>query len=174
MGGMLGAAKPNPGAGLAGTLAASDETLDSGEYFDSHTIPAQAGQRLRVTMRGQGVDAYLGLGLPNGMAFEIDDSEGLGTDAQLSVVITTSGELEILATSAQPGESGGYQISTEVVETFSVQDLGSTTAGLAAGDSQMASGEYYDMYTFTGAAGQRDPGPRLLDHYRSLPDVDWS
>ena len=138
-----------------GTLATGDETLSSGEYFDNHSMTVAAGQRVRVTMRGQGIDAYVGITDPDGTTYEIDDAEGMGVDAQVEMIMLGSGPATITATSARPGETGSYTLSGEVVESYTVVPLASVDGSLAAGDTQMQSGEYFDQTTFTGTAGQR-------------------
>lgn len=141
---------------ITGSLAAGDQQMDTGEYYDIHTRPVAPGTQVQVTMRGQdGLDAYLILRLPDGSVREIDDTTGLGLDSRIEVLSASGGPIEIIATSARGGETGPYTIAVSETGRYSINEIASVTGELAATDSQLDSGEYYDLSSFTGSVGQR-------------------
>ncbi|WP_374513591.1 pre-peptidase C-terminal domain-containing protein [Brevundimonas sp.] len=100
------------GQTVAGSLAAGDETLDSGEYVDTWRFTGRRGERVSVELTSSAFDAYTMLRTPSGEQFDNDDGED-GTDSRQQLVLTEDGEYEVLVTSYRPGETGSYRFSVE-------------------------------------------------------------
>lgn len=100
------------GETVAGSLAAGDETLDSGEYVDTWRFTGRRGQRVSVELTSSAFDAYTMLRTPSGEQFDNDDGED-GTDSRQQLVLPEDGEYEVLVTSYRPGETGTYRFSVE-------------------------------------------------------------
>lgn len=98
------------GETVAGSLAAGDETLDSGEYVDTWRFTGRRGQRVSVELTSSAFDAYTMLRTPSGEQFDNDDGED-GTDSRQQLVLPEDGEYEVLVTSYRPGETGSYRFS---------------------------------------------------------------
>ena len=110
----------------AGDLASGDRTLVSGEFLDSFPVRLAEGQWLRVDLRSSAFDPYLILKPPTGSASENDDAvPGDREHAQVIFRATEAGQVEIIATSYEPGESGAYTLVYEVTDT-QPQAVGST------------------------------------------------
>lgn len=168
-GGNAGGGVIEPGQTVSGTLAPGDDRLDSGEYRDGWTLRGRRGDRVAVRLSSSDFDPYLmvrGLGLSED---NDDDSMQRGSlDSRLDFVFPEDGEVEISATSYQPGESGRYSLSVtgagaEVSrpdptpgDASGVIAVGEHVSGrLAQGDAQLRSGEYVNTWTLRGRAGER-------------------
>ena len=102
----------------AGDLASGDRTLASGELLDSFPVRVGAGQWLRVDLRSSAFDPYLILRPAAGSPSENDDAvPGDREHAQVIFRATEAGQVEIVATSYEPGESGAYTLVYEVTDT---------------------------------------------------------
>lgn len=161
-----------------GTLAAGDEQLSSGEYYDAYQIQGRAGEQLRVNLSSPAFDTYLMLRGPDGSTFDNDDSDG--TNSALDVTLPANGTYRLIVTSYRSGETGSYNLSTNGAQITLANSGsgggrgnqsaigGSTAAGalrpggsvsgeLRQGDSTLSSGEYFDTYTL-----EADPGTQLV------------
>lgn len=146
----------------AGRLDTNDRKLRTGEYYDTYEVEVPANQRITVRLSSTEFDAYLIAQVP-GLDDQLDnDDERSGsTDARLSVTPAQAGTMTIGVTSALAGETGAYTLSVVAeaeaeapAETATLR-VGQTIRGsLAQGDSTLDSGEYYDLYTLEGDAGQ--------------------
>lgn len=158
------------GGSSTGALQGGDRTLDSGEYYDAYTFEGRAGQTVVIDARSGDFDAYVMLRGPGGFTQDNDDGPGGGTDAQLTVTLPASGTYVIQVTSYQPGETGRYSIGLRQSGgqaggtaggqargqgASALRVGGSVTGRLQAGDSTLTSGEYVDILTFEGRAGQQ-------------------
>jgi len=145
----------------SGTLSTSDNQLESGEYYDSYTIEAEAGQSITVDLRSTEFDTYVGVGPPSGDPIENDDWEsGDTTHSRVEVEVTDSGTWTVIATSYDGGETGAYELT--ITLSGGSGGAGSSGSGpriesgeLARSDQTLDSGEYVDLYTFEGNAGDR-------------------
>lgn len=119
------------------------------------------GERVRITMRSGGFDAFLKVTrMDGGTEREVatDDDSGGGTDASLAVV--ADGLLRIYARPLGASASGSFSISlveapmaTIISRTVTV---GQTIAGtITADDPEMDNGANFHQYAVTGRAGSR-------------------
>ncbi len=147
-----------------GTLSASDPTLDDDSHYDVWTYQAQAGERLRITLRSSDFDAYLTVGTMDGDEFssmETDDDGAGGTDAQVRMTIEESGVYHIRVNSLGAGEAGAYNllvedgpVSTPAVSLGRLQ-LGTRVSGeLSDSDPLLDDDSHYDLWTYQGQAGE--------------------
>lgn len=95
---------------LAGTLAAGDSTLNSGEFYDGYVFEAAAGSPIAVEMSSSEFDPYVGVILPDGKAIENDDFPGRGSTACVEFAAPANGRYRIMATTYKPGDAGKYSV----------------------------------------------------------------
>lgn len=162
------------GQTVLGTLDPSDLRASDDSYFDYWTFSGAPGERVGITMRSDEFDAFLSWSVVGGADFEevdSDDDGGGGTDSRLAVIVPASGTFVIRANSLSAGETGAYTLSAErlpdPVTTPSGPGFGGTTGmgGIQAGqtvsgsltdsDLMLPDGSFYDVWTYTGAAGER-------------------
>jgi hypothetical protein len=147
-----------------GSLAPGDQTLSSGEYADGYTFEGRPGQRARLDVRSTEFDTYLMLIDPAGQQTENDDFEGTPGRSVIETDITEAGRYRVVVTSYKVGETGSYELQmdfggaeegpTRQRDVVALQ-VGQPTGGrLEAGDRQLSTGEYGDVYVFDGAVGQ--------------------
>lgn len=158
------------GQQVTATLAAGDVRLPSGETADVYRLQGSAGTRLSLEMSSSDIDSYLLVIGPGGRHWENDDSGGT-VNAALGFELPANGAYDIVATSYRAGETGPYELKVfddaRVVappgQTPAAQPVSTTTGtaasrragSLAAGDTQLGSGELADRYNFVWQAGQR-------------------
>jgi hypothetical protein len=112
---------PPPTAGGAtgdrreqGHLAAGDQTLASGEFFDEYAVEGERGQPLVLDLRSTDFDPYLILALPNGEQLDNDDHEGDRDRSLISTTLPATGAYRVLVTSYAAGETGAYELTVRV------------------------------------------------------------
>lgn len=137
-----------------GKLEPNDETLPSGEYFDTYTFQARAGDLLEATATSTEFDSYLIVRGPGDMRFENDDASASDRNARVTQRLPQDGEYSVAVTSYQSGETGRYRLMAQT----STGPIGSGTPSqlsgeLASGDEQLSSGEFFDTFTFLGEQG---------------------
>ncbi len=147
-----------------GSLAPGDETLSSGEYADGYEFEGRPGQRARLDVSSSEFDTYLMLIDPTGQQTENDDFEGMPGHSVIETDITEAGSYRVVVTSYKVGETGSYELrmefggrdagATRQRDVVALQMGQSTSGRLEAGDQQLTSGEYGDLYVFDGATGQ--------------------
>lgn len=152
-----------PGGSINGQLASSDQRASGGQYQDVYILRGQAGQALRIEMTSSTMDSLVRITGPGNFSAEDDDSGG-SLNARLEVRLPASGEYRIAATTFGADVTGNYTLRvSEVAATDVAQEganggalqIGQTYAGaLASGDRRASGGQYEDVYTFTGRAGQ--------------------
>lgn len=160
------------GASVQGRLQNGDSQLSSGEFRDTYTLNARAGQRLTIRLSGEGFDPYLMVRGPGDFTQDNDDdslSPG-SVNSRLDITVPANGEMDVVVTSFQAGETGSYTLSVEQAGAQQAASgpasnaparggaiaLGQSMNGrLAQGDQTLSSGEFVDMYTFTGRRGQQ-------------------
>jgi hypothetical protein len=156
-----------------GTLARGDETLRSGEYMDEYAFEGRPGQRVRVDVTSDDFDTYVILVPPRGDQQENDDFEGDVHHSAIEADITEPGTYRVMVTSYEGGETGEYELrlgfdgapgpASPGQAARADRDsgpvplaYGDTQGGeLDDGDGRLSEGEYRDMYTFEGQAGDR-------------------
>jgi len=140
----------------SGSLGAGDNRLSSGEYYDSYTFQATAGQHVVVDMRSSDFDTYVGLYSPSDDIEENDDFEGSTNHSRIELDIVESGTWTVIATSYEKDETGSYELTIEItggsVDAKAGPRIESGT--LALGDQTLDSGKYVDMYTLEGSSGE--------------------
>lgn len=149
-----------PGRAVRGALEADDPKLPSGESADVWTFDAQAGERYVVRLTSSAFDPYLMAQGPGGLSVNNDDAGQNDRNSILDFTVTQAGQVSVTVTSYAAGESGDYRLTVERVNAAEQGrprplNLGGNARGeLAAGGHQIESGEYAELYTFTGQAGQ--------------------
>ncbi len=158
-----------PGQTASGELRRGDDTLTSGEYNDRWTFPVRRGQTYEVTLTSAAFDPYLLVRGPGGLEEDNDDDPAArgSRDSRIRFTAPADGEVEIGATSYQPGETGAYRLSLaamggatpdrrEPAAPAGGLGVGQTISGtLARGDAQLDSGEFIDTWTLQGRRGQQ-------------------
>jgi hypothetical protein len=167
-----GAGVIRPGQSVQGELRRGDETLDSGEYSDTWTFRVRAGETYEVALSASAFDPYLMVRGPGGLSEDNDDDPAArgSRDSRLRFTAPAAGEVEIAATSYEPGETGGYRLTLAAAEAGAARPdvadadadasgsiaVGRTIGGdLANGDEQLESGEFIDTWTLRGRRGQQ-------------------
>ncbi|KPF81083.1 hypothetical protein IP78_05985 [Brevundimonas sp. AAP58] len=161
----------------AGVLAQGDRRLNSGEFADDWTLPVRRGESYTVRLSSADFDTYLMLRGQGLSEDNDDDTRQRGTtNSALTFTATDDGEVDIAATSFEPGEVGRYQIVVERNgapgraasgsrtpsefrpldrQTDGMIQVGQTVSGrLARGDRRLQSGEYINVWTLRGRRGQ--------------------
>jgi len=167
-GGLLGGAQPGNTGGARverGRLESGDQTLRDGEYFDVYTLQGQAGQRLTVDLQAPDFDTYVFIRGPGEFAEDNDDYEGSTHRSLLDVTLPATGEYRITVTSYRASETGAYTLhiagggsgagNKGANEAAVGQgDVRTERGRLESGDPTLGTGEFFDVYTMTGRAGQ--------------------
>jgi len=152
-----------------GTLASGDETLTNGEYLDVFTFEGLPGQHARIDVSSLAFVTYLILTGPGELQKDNDDTEDAPGHSIVEFDLSDSGTYSAIVTSYSAGETGDYELSIELSDTATgstgednpgQRDVRRLTSGqslsgrLEAGDSTLDDGEYSDIFTFDGQAGQ--------------------
>lgn len=155
------------GAPNRGQLLDGDGRLPAGEYVDRWILNGTPGQTYVAQLNTGDFDAYLfvrGEGLE---ADNDDDTSGRGsTNSRLEFVMPEDGQVVLSATSYRGEETGAYTLVVDEAgtQTASVGTpvsgdrlrLGQVVNGdLAEGDSTLRSGEYTQVFTLSGSAGDQ-------------------
>ncbi|MBK8976080.1 MAG: caspase family protein [Planctomycetes bacterium] len=149
------------GTPVRGRLAAGDDRLDGGEYYDVYELHGRAGQSVCVTLTSDQLDPYLIVVPPGADAVQNDDAEGLGRGSQLTFEFAEDGVARVAATSFAAAASGDYVLRADAVESTGPAvgegdriGVGSFVDGsLGDGDRTLRSGEWYDVHVFPAHAG---------------------
>jgi hypothetical protein len=153
---------------VSGDLAPGDARLLSGEWMDVYFFNGTPGMELTIDLQSSDFDTYLMLIMPSGGQIDNDDIRpAVGTDSQISLGLEEAGEHLVAVTSYAVGEMGGYQISmtpglsgTPTVMSPALLSANSILPGqslqgtLQEGDQVLTAGEFMDLYSFTGSAGE--------------------
>ena len=99
------------GTTTQGELARGDAQLDTGEYFDSYTLAAQAGQAITLELRSTAMDPYIFVRGPSDFSRDNDDGPNMGLNSRLDIVFSQTGTYSVVATSYAAGEVGAYTLS---------------------------------------------------------------
>jgi hypothetical protein len=177
----LGCAKPDGAITLSqtvnGSLVSGDCTLSDGSFFDAYTFSGTANQQVVIRMSSGQFDTLLFLMRPGETSlrpldsndpFQSDDDGG-GTNSLISVTLPTTGTYTIIANAFYPpndpdgdGGSGSYTLSLAPpctpVQTSITPTVGgavNVTGTFASTDCTLDDGSFFDVYTFSGTAGQQ-------------------
>jgi hypothetical protein len=104
------------GSSVSGSLTDDDPTLDDDSHYDLWTYRGRSGETLRITLRSAAFDAYLSFGQVEGDDFtemESDDDGAGGTDAKLTVTLSSDGDFVVRVNSLSEGETGDYTLLLE-------------------------------------------------------------
>jgi hypothetical protein len=154
-----------PGQTVTGTLAqtdAVDENDDS--FYDSYLLHGRRGQRLRIEMRSDAFDTFLAFGRAGGTweaSATDDDGLGEGTDSRLLVTLPEDGDYVIRANSVAQAAVGPYTLTVSERAALpepvarALQRGQDVSGSLEEGDPETSDGSLYDLYSFTGRAGER-------------------
>ncbi|MFP4363705.1 MAG: hypothetical protein ACLFR1_07525 [Spirochaetia bacterium] len=97
------------GSQVNAELSESDESLESGEYYDEYSLEASRGDLLIIQIYSDYIDPYMILETPDGETIDIDDSFG-STNPFYIVSAASTGIYNLVATSYSPGETGDYTV----------------------------------------------------------------
>lgn len=146
-----------------GTLAAGDQTLDSGEFADQYNFTWPAGGNFDVRVTSTDFDTYVIVREPGGEQHDNDDEAQGNTNSRLQVATNAAGAYQVIVTSYQPGQTGSYQLqitpsgatpTTPTQETPAAEGRRVVTGELAQGDQTLRSGEFVDVHPLQLRAGQ--------------------
>lgn len=153
------------GQTIRGALTTSDLRADDDSYLDLYTFTGRRGERLVITLKSSDFDTFLAFGRMQGGEFEAmeaDDDGGGGTDSRLRVTLDADGTYLLRANSLGGGETGAYEIALAQGSALTPAarvpiGMGQTVTGaLATSDARLEGDDtFYDLYRFTGRAGQR-------------------
>ncbi|MBB4637269.1 DUF4344 domain-containing metallopeptidase [Longimicrobium terrae] len=155
------------GETVTGALAASDNKLDDGSFFDLYTYRGTPGEQITVTMMSTAFDAYLSGGTIRGgtLTPEARDDDGAGgTNARMVAVVGASGEFGIRANSVAAASTGAYTLRVETAArgTGPAQAQGtpiragqSVQGRLASGDPVLTDQSLYDLFVYQGSPGEQ-------------------
>ena len=109
---MLVAAVASTASAGAGVLAAGDEKLSSGEYFDRVSFSGAAGDEVLIELSSSDFDPYLiVIDANDNVIAQEDDSPGAGLGVRLTIRLPSTGQFTLIVTSAYVGETGGYRLT---------------------------------------------------------------
>lgn len=113
--GLMPTPTPDPGDGRVerGTLAQGDETLTSGEFYDTYPFEGRAGERVTIDLTSSAFDPYLILWKPDGEQEDNDDFEGSTSHSRITMALPADGTYRIGATSYATGVSGAYELTIQ-------------------------------------------------------------
>jgi len=168
-------AQPRPGTfptlrigqNVSGSLGESDPAMHERGRFKVYQFQASPGRRYVVAMESGDFDAYLTVartvgGITDHMFINDDGTEG--TDARLRFTVPAAGTYLVVAQSLAEEGVGAFtlRLDTVTIRPPRVQalTLGTPVQGeLSEDDAEYMGDEeaegFYDLYRFTGRAGQR-------------------
>ena len=174
-----------------GTLEASDQSLRSGEYFDTYTFEGAPGQRITIDLQSSEFDTYLILQPPRGESVQDDDGGGDVGHSIIEYDLTEPGTYRVGVTSYAAEETGSYELKMDFSESFGQPSDGITLASgsdfnapvmlnageltinesirgaLESSDRRLSSGEFVDLHVFDGEADE----PVLIEMTSSAFDT---
>ncbi|HEX6038342.1 hypothetical protein [Longimicrobium sp.] len=159
------------GQSLQGRLSQSDPQMYGRGRFKVYQFRAQPGVRYVATLQSADFDAYLHVARTVGGLTDYmltDDDGGTETNSRLRFTVPTAGTYMLVAQSLGEDGTGAFTVAldTATIRRPVARDVrpGETIRGEltdddadyadAGGDTVSASG-FYDLYRFSGRAGQR-------------------
>lgn len=163
-GGPTPAPTPASDRPIAGTLAAGDAALSSGEFVDRFTIDGTVGQMVRVRLTSSAFDPYVILKSPSGRQDDNDDMTPQTRDAGLDVALTEAGAYTLMVTSYRAGESGEYRLTID-------RRTPQTRGGRVVAEPGVAGGRTFGIFAgITDYATQSDL-PECANDARKLAET---
>lgn len=147
-------------------LDRGDDPAGDGSYYEEWFHRGRPGTRVSVSMSSAEFDTYLMWGRMVDGEFNpiaADDDGGEGIDSRLTVWIRDDLEYVIRANSYEDGQTGRYTLLVEEAPAHPDPAAprgtiapGQTQRGaLGDGDAILPRGNYYEVWTYRGRAGQR-------------------
>ncbi|HED66779.1 MAG TPA: hypothetical protein ENJ09_14640, partial [Planctomycetes bacterium] len=137
-----------------GRLEKGDATLETGEFLDVYPLEVTEGEELHIELDSADFDAYLILVQLEGDPIQQDDFDG-STNPRLDYIATGTGTVNVVVTSAKPGETGDYALTIQRGSgTEEESALDTLTGELANGDSTLDTGEFYDSFEYEMVEGR--------------------
>ncbi len=152
---------------INGQLSSGDQQLSDGEYYDTLTFTANAGDRISIAMESTEVDAYLVVRGPGDFSEDNDDADENSTNAGVSFTAPATGQYRVLATSYEGEDTGSYRLTLNgarfdgqsAAQTAAPSNQSATartiTGALSSSDEQLNDGEYFDAVPLNLTAGQQ-------------------
>ncbi len=151
-----------------GSLDKADELDDQGRLVQRFEVEVEAGQFLTVDLTSAEFDTFLIVETPEGERLENDDWDSSLEHSRVTTTAEAGGVYTILVTTFAPREMGDFRVVASVGgggagaeeepespgNTGGGEGVGEHTGRLAEGDETLETGEFYDLYTFQGQAGQ--------------------
>ena len=108
------------GATARGTLNEDDAIAEDGSFYDAYRISVKAGDKLRLTMVSNELDAFIDIGREDEsgtFTSVVSDDDSLSdTHAKVDWAVEEEGDYVIRARSFASGQSGGYALTVETKE----------------------------------------------------------
>ncbi|WP_396592847.1 PPC domain-containing protein [Brevundimonas sp. R86498] len=114
--------QPTPGSILVGatargTLGEDDAIAEDGAFYDAYRISVKAGDKLRLTMVSNALDAFIDIGREDETGVftsVVSDDDGLSdTHAKADWAVEEEGEYVVRARSFSQGQTGEYALTIE-------------------------------------------------------------
>lgn len=165
-----------PGTPVTATLTSSDALLNDGRNYRCYRLRTTAGQSYAIELNSNDFDAYLTV-MTGGCAGEtvLTNDDFTGTNA--GVVLPGDGNSRyILASGLNQGDLGAFTLTVRQFASVRAraQDVGMggrLTGVLDEADPLTNDGKFYEIYSFTGRAGQQitiDLSSDMFDSYLIL------
>jgi hypothetical protein len=172
----FGCANPTPNINFDQIVGGALEPGDcaspvDGSYYDAYSFEGLAGQQIVITMTAVSptdpglFDPYLYLLRPGETTLDdltIQDDDGAGyPNPRIKVTLSQSGTYTIIANTFGASQTGSYTLSLAggavctPAATPIVPNGLPASGSLSGSDCALDDGSYYDVYTFSGTAGQR-------------------
>lgn len=149
-----------PGA-VTGALSPGDCPLPTGEFVDHYLLEVATRSIVRIRAVSNAVDMYLLLSTTAGRPVAENDDDGLSLNSDL-VAVLEPGSYHVGVTSFAPGETGAYNLTTEIVAEGAPRAClplwfvthGATVSGSLAPSECAFLGRHIDLYVIFLAAGE--------------------
>lgn len=163
-----------------GAISEASLRLPTGELSDVYQFPGHAGSSVNLEMQSTDMDTFLLVVAPGGQTWLNDDAGGT-TNSALTLPLPVDGNYTVFATSYRPGQAGTYRLKLSQEHRSPIAATGSeqpatgfpgalpvtTTPGgtaafvpqslagaLAAGDTTLSTGEFFDTHRVQLTIGQ--------------------
>jgi len=145
------------GETVSSVLASNDPIVRDDRRGQGWILNGIPGETVVIDLESDEFDTYLFVTGPGIADYDTDDDGGNGSDSQLTLNFTSSGEYLIIASAFSSSGSGAYTLTVTPQETGSVQEIeiGEIRSGVLASNSpNMHDGRIGQRWEFYGEAGQ--------------------